>query len=286
VTTVEMNTTGDAVVRDLPHADYLAHAALSASGAKVLVQPGGPARFHHERTHPRPPTDAFDLGHLVHGAVLGVGPEVLVVDAPDWRTAAAKKLRDEARAAGRIACLTSDARQVEEMAGAVRAHPIASRLLHPDSGEPEVSLFYRDPEHGVDRRARIDWLRRPDDTGRLIVVDLKTAASASPAEFARAAARYGYAQQAAFYRDLVVGLGLGRSAPFVFVVVEKEPPYLVSVVQFDEAAMQAGEALNRKAMRLFRDCTESGSWPGLTEAEVATISLPPWTLMEAQEATW
>src|SRR4051794_32892535 len=109
-----MTATGDAVVRDLPHADYLAHSALSASGAKVLVQPGGPARSPHDRPPPRPATDAFGRGHMVPGAVLGVGPEVLVVDAPDWRPAAAKKLRDEARAAGRIACLTSDAQRVEE----------------------------------------------------------------------------------------------------------------------------------------------------------------------------
>src|SRR5207237_1501075 len=180
---------------------------------------------------------------------------------------------------GRVPMLIADAARVADMAAALRAHPIASRLLHPHGGEPEVSLFWHDPEHDVDRRARVDWLRTPDPDGRLILADYKTTSGstgAAPADFARSVARYGYAQQAAWYADLVVGLGLARTAPFLFIAQETTPPYLVSVTQLDEPALDAGRALNRKAMRLFRDCTDSGVWPGLTEDEIATISLPPW----------
>lgn len=286
-TSITLDTQGGAVVDGMPHDAYLSHPALSASGAKLLVQPGGPARYAYRLTHPEPPRDAWDLGTAAHLAVLGTGPDVVVVDADSWRTKVAQQARDEARAAGAVPLLAADAQRVDDMAAALRAHPIASRVMHPDSGRPEVSLFWHDGEHDVDRRGRVDWLREPDGNGRLILVDLKTAASADPGEFARAAARYGYAQQAAFYQDLVVGLGLASSAPFVFVVIEKEPPHLVSVIELDEPSLAAGRALNDRALRLFARCQESGVWPGLTEDEVALVSLPTWALNAAyEERSW
>jgi hypothetical protein len=249
VTTIELHPTGDAVVLDLPHDQYLAHPALSASGAKVLVRPGGPARFRHERDNPRPPTDAMDLGTAAHAAVLGTGPAIAVVDADSWRTKAAQQQRDQARAEGLVPMLFADARKVADMAAALRAHPIASRLLHPDTGAPEVSLFYRDPEYGVDRRCRVDFLRDPD---------------------------YGYHLSGAWYRDVIVGLGLARSVPVVLVFQETSAPYLVHVVELDAPWLRIGEDLARRALRIFADCTASGDWPGYQGITLSTP--PPWLL--------
>jgi hypothetical protein len=266
VTTIELHPTGDAVVLDLPHDQYLAHPALSASGAKVLVRPGGPARFRHERDNPRPPTDAMDLGTAAHAAVLGTGPAIAVVDADSWRTKAAQQQRDQARAEGLVPMLFADARKVADMAAALRAHPIASRLLHPDTGAPEVSLFYRDPEYGVDRRC----------SGRLLLVDYKTTKSADPAAVDRAIADYGYHLSGAWYRDVIVGLGLARSVPVVLVFQETSAPYLVHVVELDAPWLRIGEDLARRALRIFADCTASGDWPGYQGITLSTP--PPWLL--------
>jgi hypothetical protein len=276
VTTIELRPTGDAVVRNLPHDAYLAHPALSASGAKTLVRPGGPARFRHERDNPRPPTDAMELGTAAHAAVFGTGPTVAVVDADSWRTNRAKQLAEEARAAGRVPLLAADARKVADMAAALRAHPIASRLLHADTGAPEVSLFYRDPEYGVDRRCRVDWLRDPDPNGRLLLVDYKTTKSADPAAVDRAIADYGYHLSGAWYRDVIVGLGLARSVPVVLVFQETTAPYLVHVVELDAPWLRIGEDLSRRALRIFADCSMSGNWPGYEGITVSTP--PPWLI--------
>jgi hypothetical protein len=276
VTTIELHPTGDAVVLDLPHDQYLAHPALSASGAKVLVRPGGPARFRHERDNPRPPTDAMDLGTAAHAAVLGTGPAIAVVDADSWRTKAAQQQRDQARAEGLVPMLFADARKVADMAAALRAHPIASRLLHPDTGAPEVSLFYRDPQYGVDRRCRVDWLRDPDPNGRLLLVDYKTTKSADPAAVDRAIADYGYHLSGAWYRDVIVGLGLARSVPVVLVFQETSAPYLVHVVELDAPWLRIGEDLARRALRIFAECTASGDWPGYQDITLSTP--PPWLL--------
>jgi PDDEXK-like domain of unknown function (DUF3799) len=276
VTTIEIEPSGDAVVRDLPHEQYLQHPALSASGAKTLVRPGGPARFAHEREHGRPPRTQFDVGHAAHAAVLGVGPVLEVIDAPDWRTKAAREQRDLARAAGRVPVLIDTARQVADMAAALRADPLAARVLTKGSGDPEVSLFWHDPEHDVDRRGRVDWLRRADPNGRLILVDYKTCESADPDALARAVVRLGYHQQAAWYRDLVIGLGLASSAPFLFVFQETTAPYLVNVVELDGETLTMGAERNARALRLFAECTASGVWPGYTSSGITMLSAPSW----------
>jgi hypothetical protein len=276
MTTVDLTVTGDAVVRDLPHDQYLAHPALSASGAKTLVQPGGPARYRYEREHPRPPSDAMDLGTAAHAAVLGTGPDLVVVDADSWRTKAAQQQRDTVRANGGTAILAADAERVAAMAQALRAHPIASRLLHPSTGHPEVSLFYRDPEHGVDRRIRVDWLRDADPDGRLILVDYKSAASAAPEAIDRAIGNYGYHLSAAWYRDVIVGLGLARTVPVVLAFQETSAPYLVHVVELDDEWLTIGHDLATRALRTFAECTASGQWPGYEGITVS--SPPPWVV--------
>jgi hypothetical protein len=285
VTTIDLTATGDAVVRDLPHDQYLAHPALSSSGAKVLVRPGGPARYAYERIHGRPPKDEFDVGHAAHTAVLGVGPELVIIDAPDWRTTAAKQARDLARSTGKVPVLTATAAKVADMADALRAHPVARRLLHPAAGQPEVSLFWHDPEHQVDRRGRVDFLRTPDPDGRLILVDYKsTSAGADPDTLARAVINYGYHGQAAWYRDLVIGLGLAASAPFVFVFQETTAPYLVHCVELDPDLLAMGADRNQRALSIFAECTRTGVWGGYNDDGITTISAPTWALRQHEDS--
>lgn len=280
MTTIELDPSGGAVVDGMGHDEYLQHPALSASGAKVLVQPGGPARFAWERTHPRPATDAMDLGTAAHMAVLGTGPEIVAVDADSWRTKAAREQRDAIRAAGGVPLLSPDVQRVSAMATALREHPIASRVLHPDTGRPEVSLFWHDPEYGVDRRARVDFLRTADDDGRLLLVDFKTTKSADPAAIDRAIGAYGYDLSAAWYRDLIIGLGLATSVPVLLVFQEVEPPYLPHVVELDDLWLSRGYDLVHRALTVYRQCTDTGRWPGYDQI---TLSTPPAWLLTRED---
>jgi hypothetical protein len=281
VTAIELDPTGGAVVDGMPHDAYLRHPALSASGAKLLVQPGGPARYRWRLDHPEPPRAAFDLGTAAHLAVLGAGPTIVAVDAPDWRTKRAQTERDEARAAGCVPLLFRDAERVADMAAALRAHPIASRVLLPGSGRPEVSLFWHDPEYGVDRRARVDWLRNADDTGRLLLVDYKTTASADPAAIDRAIGNHGYHLSAAWYRDVLIGLGLATTVPVLLVFQETTPPYLPHVVELGPEWLQTGYDLVHRALTVYRQCVDSGQWPGY---DVITLSHPPAWLLHQHDA--
>lgn len=273
-------------VYDLPedayHADPVPEGSLSVSGAKALLPPSCPAIYRHEREHGRPDTRAFDFGHAAHRMVLGAGNPITPVDADDWRTKAAKEQRDEIRANGGVPILRGEYEQVQGMAAAIRRHPIAAALLTPERGEPERSAFWTDPETGIWRRARFDFLPHPDD-GRMIITDYKTAPTANPDEFQRSVANFGYHQQAAWYCDAAVDLGLTDHAEFVFVVQQKTAPYLVTVVQLDIAAMHIGRALNRRAIDVYTECTAADHWPGYSDDEVALVSVPAWYARTVEE---
>ncbi len=265
---------------DVYHADPVPAGSLSASGAKRLVPPSCPAIFKWERDNPVF-KDTFDFGHAAHKLVLGKGLDTVVVDAEDWRTKAAQAQKAAAHAAGKVPLLTADWQRVQEMADALRRHPLASVLLDPEHGTPEASLFWEDEEAGIWRRSRLDWLPKPRN-GRLIIPDYKTAVSADPTNFAKAAMNNGYHQQDAWYRDAAKALDLGADPMFVFIVQEKSAPYLVTVVQLDVTAVRIGRHLNRKAIHTYAQCVRTDTWPGYAD-DVAHVSLPFWYERQFEE---
>jgi hypothetical protein len=266
------------VLDAMPEAEYHAHPALSSSGARKLLSPSCPARFQWERANPPLSKPNLDFGSAAHRNLLGVGAELVVVDADDWRTKAAQEQRDEARAAGHTPVLRDDMLQIEAMAAALRAHPVAAALFNPERGRPEQSLFWSDERTSVECRARLDWL--PDaHAGRMIVPDYKTTQSAEPEAFAKSCATYGYHQQAAWYIDAVRACDLADDVAFIFVAQEKTAPYLVTVCELDSEALRLGAHRNQLAREVFADCTATNTWPSYTD-EVAHLSLPGWYLRQ------
>src|SRR4051794_7548534 len=97
------------------HADPVPDGSLSSSGARKLLPPSCPAIFKYERDNPPASTKTFDLGHAAHKLCLGVGPDVVEVEADSWRTNAAKDRGEEIRAAGGVPLLTAEYQQVQDM---------------------------------------------------------------------------------------------------------------------------------------------------------------------------
>lgn len=259
---------------DLYHADPVPGGSLSASGAKLLLPPSCPALYRYRRDHPKT-SAAFDYGTAAHKYVLGQGPTVTVVEGDRWDTKAAKAEVAAIRETGGIALKQRDLDQVEAMAAAIRAHPLASALFDASCGEAEQSLFWVDDEFGIWRRARLDWLPWTRTGRRLIIGDYKTAAAVDPDSVRKAVANYGYYISAAQYTDAARALGLDDDPAFLLVFQMKDPPYLVNVVQLDDDAIRAGRERMQRACEMFRDCTQTGIWPGYSD-DIETISLPPW----------
>lgn len=272
-------------VHDIPeavyHADPVTGGSLSCSGAKKLLPPSCPALFAYEREHGQPYKKAFEFGSAAHKLVLGVGPELAEIPGTGkggpnaWQNDHDKTAVAEARLRGAIPLKPAEMAQVQAMAAKLREHPLASALLTPEGGKPEQTLVWEDAGTGIMCRALVDWL--PNSTGgRLILGDYKSAVSANPDDFRKAAYTYGYCMQDPWYLDGIRALGLDDDPDFVFVVQMKTPPYLVSLVRLDEEALRIGAERNAKARRIFADCTESGYWPGYTDFEIAEVSLPSY----------
>lgn len=270
---------------DVYHSDPVPGGSLSSTGARKLLAPSCPAKYQWWADNGQAAKKEFDLGHAAHSEVLGVGESVVVVDADSWRTKKAKEEAAAARAAGAVPLLVADWQTVLAMAAALRAHPIAGPLLAPGTGRPELSLFWHDPEFGVQRRARLDWVK-----GR-IVTDYKTARSAAPEDCAKAMSEHGYAQQGDWYKAAAQALGVvDDDAAFMLVFQEKTAPYLVTVCEPDADALAAGRDLNRRALDVFARCQASGVWPGYavgsgsTDDQIVPLALPRWSAVQHEIA--
>jgi hypothetical protein len=158
------------------------------------------------------------------------------------------------------------------MAVALQKHPTALGFLR-NAGEPEKSLFTVDAETGVWLRGKLDHYPTPDDEHRPVLVDYKTTTDANPARFGKALAAYAYHSQAAWYLDLYARVTGRDDAGFVFVVQEKDPPYLVSVVEPDAYALAVGATENRAAIDLYVQCMTDDEWPGYS-LDVELVTLP------------
>lgn len=267
---------------DVYHADPVVGGSLSSSGARTLVN-STPARFAHDREHGRPDTPALVFGRVVHTIVLGAGAPIAEVDAPDWRSKAAKETAATLRADGITPVLTADLRRAEAMAAAVHAHPIAGPLLA-RPGESEASFVGRCPDTGVMCRIRVDRLPDTQPGARALAIDVKTTGDASPHGFALSMAKYGYHQQGGFYGDVLRWLDVADDVQTVFVAVEKDPPHLVLVATPSAEAIAWAAVLNRKARDLYALHSDIGMWPGYPDHEPVELHLPGWQEREYETA--
>ena len=269
-------------VYDLPvneyHADPVEGGSLSSTGARLMLPPNAPAIFKYRRDHPLIKKD-FDFGHAAHQLVLGAGPQIVVVedewgkDPNEWRTNNVKARVQEVRDSGAVPIKPNDYEVVQEMAAAIRDHPVASALI--SNGAPEQTLVWQDRRTGVWRRALLDWLPDGSASGRLIVSDYKTTNSANPDAIQKACYSYGYHQQADWYLDGVTSLELAEDPAFVFIFQEKTPPYLVTVAELDVVALRLAREKNREAIDLYQECVAADRWPGYSD-EIELIPLPAW----------
>jgi hypothetical protein len=284
-------------VLGLDEETYHAHPALSSTGARQLLE--APARFEHAQSQPRAPRKAFDVGTLAHSKVLGVGAGVAVY--PDGAgdhvfadpetgeefdnvlasngaasTKLAKSFEVWARTQGLVPLKRAEADEVNAMAEAVLSHPTA-RVLLEQAGHPEVSVFGTDPATGVECRARFDFLGR-------VGVDLKTFyGAATPVKFAKTVADHGYHVQSAHYEDTLSFIGEQIDA-FAFIVVEKDPPYLVAVFVLDDDYREIGAARAKRARELFAASRDSGVWPGYP-SQIQIARPPQWAVHDHIDAT-
>lgn len=252
---------------------YRKASGVSNSDLEWLARSPLHFRAHMDGLISEEESDALTLGSITHRACLEPdtmeGAFAIKPDGMDYRTNAGKSWRD----AQTVPVVSADAAaSVRGMSAAVNVHPMAKRLMA--GADYERSLFADDD--GLLVKSRFDILPK---TGN-VIADLKTCENASLEEVEKTIGRYLYFRKAAFYIRVANALGLDRQA-FVFIFVEKSPPYAVACYQLADEVVRAGEALIERDLTLLRECMASNLWPGYGNGVLA-CSVPGWLLKQLE----
>ena len=261
---------------DWYHADCMQGGSLSVSGAKLLLPPSCPYLFDWHRTHGKR-SKSMDTGTRVHALVLGKGEEHLqMLGYDNYLTKKAQADKRAAIAAGKIPTLPHEMAEAKLIAGAVFADPEARSLLDTVT-DTELSGFWRDEEHGITLRMRVDALGWRDRPG---IFDVKTTADASPAGFAKSIAEYRYDMQDRHYREGLAailsdtpGELTADDVDFLFIAVQTAEPHLVMVYELGADDHERADESNRIARATYAACSARGTWPKWSESAME-LSLP------------
>jgi len=121
--------------------------------------------------------------------------------------------------------------------------------------------------------------------GRACVIDLKSTVSATPEQFMRDANKFGYVLQAAHYisgMDVVAPLepdefGASQSRDFIFLCVEKTPPFYVNIFELGPRSMAEGVYRVHQALKQWWTCMQNNKWPAFPDG-IHQTELPNWAM--------
>lgn len=271
------------------HADPCETPSLSASAAKdlILQSPLHAWQFHPRLGKlPRKPSDSMDDGTLIHALLLGKGMErIAVLDVKDFKTNAAKELRDAALAEGK--CVVKVVDYGVAVAVAAKLKERIAKFGIAFDGLSEQCIEWTEPteeEGDVLCRSMLDHATvRYSAAPSATIYDVKTIRSADALSIQRAILNYGYDIQEAAYRSAVSALvpdARGR-IDFVFLFAEIEPPFAVRPKRLTGMWQAMGQAKWDRAVRTWARCLKAGTdekhWPAY-ETEITEIDPPPWAL--------
>jgi hypothetical protein len=219
-------------------------------------------------------TPALAFGSAFHCALLE--PErferdyAAEPDFGDCRYKDNKAKRDAWREAhaGATPVAIDDDKAIRAMIAAVRAHPLAKRMIQ--DGEAELTAAWNDVETGLPCKCRADYY-----VERLgMVVDVKTTLDARSNPFGRSAFDHAYHVQDALYRAGFSSVGK-RIDHFVFMAIEKTAPYAIATYSLDARGIGIGHSTARRDIERLADCIKRNDWPAY-DVGIQELSLPPW----------
>lgn len=261
--------------------EYRQHPAVSRSQLFRLRE--SPEKFKYYEDNPEPPTPALIFGQLLHAMVLQ--PETVdkeFAEAPnvDRRTTKGKAewAAFEAYAKDKTVVTSDMGDAAVEMSLKLEKDEFVKKLLN---GDKEVPFFWTDELTGEECKCRADCVSNVN--GIDIIVDLKTAECAETDTFMRHAIKYGYNLQAAMYSEGVRKC-TGKEYAFVFIVIEKKPPYAINILQADKTFITHGYDMFRELIGTYHECKVTGNWWGYLGKHniINNLALPAYLAKEIE----
>lgn len=265
--------------------EYHASEAVSRSKLFRMIKNGQvcPQNYHYLEENPPEQTGALLFGRAFHKAVLEpetFADEFVVAPICDRRTKEGKTTweRFVSEAENKDVLTAEEYEHILGMVESINRHPIARKLLR---GEIETSYYWMDELTGIQCRCRPDARRTIGGVPHII--DLKSTQDASTEHFSKDAIKFGYDLQTAMYKKGVDAF-YGAEHRFIFIPVEKTPPYTVNVMLVDDLFIKKGNALFRELLGELKYCMETGDWYGYSGPKelggINDLTLPAYLLKE------
>ncbi|MCB8880079.1 PD-(D/E)XK nuclease-like domain-containing protein [Acidisoma cellulosilytica] len=229
--------------------------------------------------------EKFSIGTVAH--VIFLEPDlfsqkVAVLEYDDYRKNEAKMSRDNALAIGKTPILAKHMDKIEAARDAFMANEFTRQAF--SNGRTEMAMFWKHPLWGFWCRARPDFIA---DSGRHLN-DYKATSSADPEKFGKHAFDMGYHRRAAWYLEGATILLGKKPEHYWFANQEPKAPYLTSIVELDEQALDAGQYENTLAGEIFEQCLRTGDWYGYRHNTDRTrdlafrVGLPTWAHIQIE----
>ena len=221
-------------------------------------------------------TPSMVMGNLVHTMVLEphkFDSEFVMRPEMDRRTNAGKQAFNAftMTLAGRQGVTYEQVAEANAIQKAIIENDLAFALLQ--DCKIEQSIYFTHESTGIQIKCR------PDAWNGSIVVDLKTTASANYRDFQNSVFKYGYDTQAAIIKLALASINISLEK-FVFIAVEKEPPYAVGIYVLDEEVIDYGIRKLENLLVKYSECLQDNKWPSYP---IQTILLPKWADFGGEE---
>lgn len=245
-----------------------------------------PKYFKWCEEHPLEQSDEMVVGSAFHKLVLepeDFGTEFVVMPTIDKRTKSGRETYEVflAQTQGRQIITQEQYATICGMRDSLFEIDGVKQLL---KGKHEISMYGMDELTGERIKTRPDCytviITGNNGEKFVIIVDLKSCRSAQSEDFTRDVFKFSYDLQAYMYtKNASDILGIPKeNITFIFLAVEKKPPYLSKKYEVDELVLQHGEAKYREYIGTYHKAKTTNNWWGLNGEKDVTevLTLPTY----------
>ena len=260
------------MILNMTNEAYHARPEISSSDVKAVAAKS----LAHWKGKVWKESSAFALGSAVHALVLEAENNLVMRGPEDRRGNKWKEAKLAADLDGKILLTEGDYDLAQAIAAPIINHEVVKGWIADPSFVAEASFFAEDYLTGVKMKCRPDGYL----VGSGIVFDIKTTRDASPEGFPREIRNYNYDLQASYYLRCLQQAGY-MATTFVFVAVEKEPPYAVCLHALTEGYLGVADARVTATLEKISRAEASNlfttGWPLIN-----VVDLPRWQTAEPE----
>ena len=259
---------------------YRAAEGWAASDLRLLAKSYG--HFDHKVKYPEDYsyTAALRAGTIIHACVLEperFDAEFVVPPEINRRTKAGKDewAEWESENGDKFALTQEEYDKSMVIRHHVLRNPRAAELF--SDGMAEVPITWEEKVNGKTylMKGRADYVKVVGD--HILVLDLKTTQEATYDAFQRSVIKWDYSTQAAHYRRGFEVLHPGKEVSFIWVPVEKQPPYGCQIFQATDEIYAYGQSLREKGFRHLEEGEDDPNRLNLPYSDkIQSMKLPRW----------